>query len=86
LLIVYLYGILDIPTAGTEQKGTTMAPDDLLTTAQVRAILGISKVKMARLIAAGELHTQPDPLDGRVKLIRRSEVDALIARSSKKAA
>jgi hypothetical protein len=60
-----------------------MPPDDLLTTAQVRAILGIGKQKMAHLIASGELHTQPDPLDGRVKLIRRSEVDALIERSSK---
>ena len=60
-----------------------MTPDELLTTAQVRAILGISKVKMAQLIANGELHTQPDPLDKRIKLIRRSEVDALLGRSSK---
>ena len=60
-----------------------MTPDELLTTAQVRAILGISKVKMAQLIASGELHTQPDPLDKRIKLIRHSEVDALLARSSK---
>jgi hypothetical protein len=60
-----------------------MTADELLTTAQVRAILGVGKAKMARLIAAGELHTQPDPLDKRVKLIRRSEVDALLARSSK---
>lgn len=60
-----------------------MTPDELLTTAQVRDILGISKVKMAQLIASGELHTQLDPLDKRVKLIRRSEVDALLARSSK---
>jgi hypothetical protein len=60
-----------------------MPPDDLLTVAQVRAILGLSKRKMAQVIAAGELHTQPDPLDGRVKLIKRSEVEALLARSSK---
>jgi hypothetical protein len=38
---------------------------------------------MAALIASGDLHTQPDPLDKRIKLIRRSEVDALLARSSK---
>ena len=42
-----------------------MQPDDLLTTAQVREMLGISKKKMAALIASGELHTQPDPLDKR---------------------
>jgi excisionase family DNA binding protein len=63
-----------------------MKPDDLLTTAQVRAILGVGKAKMARLIATGELRTQPDPLDGRLKLIRRSDVDALLARSVKIAA
>jgi hypothetical protein len=60
-----------------------MPPDDLLTTGQVRKMLGVSRQKMAALIAAGELHTQPDPLDKRIKLIRRSEVDALLARSSK---
>jgi hypothetical protein len=60
-----------------------MSPDDLLTTGQVQRMLGISRRKMAALIASGELHTQPDPLDKRIKLIRRSEVDALLARSSK---
>jgi Helix-turn-helix domain len=60
-----------------------MPPDDLLTTGQVRKLLGISRQKMAALIASGELHTQPDPLDKRIKLIRRSEVDALLERSSK---
>jgi hypothetical protein len=60
-----------------------MPGDDLLTTGQVQGILGISRRKMAQLIASGELHTQPDPLDKRIKLIRRSDVDALLARSSK---
>ena len=60
-----------------------MQADDLLTTAQVRQMLGISKKKMAALIASGELHTQSDPLDKRIKLIHRSEVDALLERSSK---
>jgi hypothetical protein len=60
-----------------------MPPDDLLTTGQVRQLLGISRQKMAALIASGDLHIQPDPLDKRIKLIRRSEVDALLARSSK---
>jgi hypothetical protein len=60
-----------------------MPPDDLLTTGQVQRLLGISRRKMAELIATGELHTQPDPLDKRVKLIRRFEVDALLDRSSK---
>jgi excisionase family DNA binding protein len=60
-----------------------MPPDDLLTVGQVQQLLGISRRTMARLLASGELHTQLDPLDNRRKLIRRSEVDALLARSSK---
>ena len=61
-----------------------MPPDDLLTTGQVRKMLGISRQKMAALIASGELHTQgPTRWISAIKLIRRSEVDALLARSSK---
>jgi excisionase family DNA binding protein len=60
-----------------------MPTDDLLTTGQAQQLLGVSRRTMARLIATGELHTQMDPLDRRIKLIRRSEVDALLARSSK---
>ena len=60
-----------------------MPPDDLLTTGQVQRLLGISRRKMAELIASGELHTQSDPLDKRIKLIRRAEADALLERSSK---
>jgi hypothetical protein len=63
-----------------------MRPDDLLTAEQARKMLQISRRKMAQLIASGEIHTQPDPLDKRFKLIRRSEVDALMGRSVKIAA
>jgi hypothetical protein len=63
-----------------------MPGKDLLTKGQAQKLLGVSRRKIDELIATGELHTQPDPLDKRVKLIHRSEVDALIARSSKKAA
>jgi hypothetical protein len=65
------------------RKDDPMSGDDLLTTGQVQQLLGVSRRTMARLIATDELHTQPDPLDRRIKLIRRSEVDALLARSSK---
>jgi hypothetical protein len=40
--------------------------------------------KIAALIASGALPTQPDPLDERVKLIKRSDVEALAARSRSK--
>jgi hypothetical protein len=38
---------------------------------------------MAQLIATGALHVETDPLDARVKAIRRAEVEALLERSTK---
>lgn len=60
--------------------------DDLLTTEQARQLLKLSRRKMAQMIASGEIQTQPDPLDKRFKLIRRSDVDTLLGRSVKLAA
>jgi excisionase family DNA binding protein len=51
--------------------------EEFITVAQARELLGFSKVKMSRMIREGVLATVPDQWDGRVKLIRRSEVDAL---------
>jgi hypothetical protein len=61
-------------------------PDELMTVKEARALLGVGTRKIAALIASGTLPTQPDPLDERVKLIRRSDVDALLARSKKERA
>lgn len=63
-----------------------MAESDYITVGEARQILGISKKKMAQLIASGQLPTEPDALDKRVKRIRRADVDALAARSTKKVA
>lgn len=52
-----------------------------MTVAEAQRELGVSKVKMARLIREGALHATPDPLDKRFKLIPRAEVEALKARS-----
>jgi helix-turn-helix protein len=60
-----------------------MPGDDLLTLAQARKLLGVSRPKMVQLITTGALHVEKDPLDARVKAIRRAEVEALLARSSK---
>lgn len=59
----------------TTKKGATM------TVAEARALLGISPATMAKLIRQGELHAETDPLDKRYKLVKRSEVAALLARS-----
>ena len=61
-------------------------PEELMTVKEARALLGIGARKIAALIASGALPTQPDPLDERVKLIKRSDVDALLARSKREKA
>jgi hypothetical protein len=61
-------------------------PEGLITVGEARELLGVGKRKMAALIAAGTLPTEPDPLDKRIKLVRIADVDALRARSTKKVA
>jgi Helix-turn-helix domain len=61
-------------------------PDELMTVKEARTLLGVGTRKIAALIASGTLPTQPDPLDERVKLIKRSDVDALLARSKREKA
>ncbi len=53
-------------------------PNDLITAAEARALLGVSAVKMAQLLRDGHIRHFPDPLDKRVKLVSKSEVLALI--------
>jgi excisionase family DNA binding protein len=60
--------------------------DDLLTVGQARALLGVGKRKMAELLRSGALPSQPDVLDGRIKLVKRTAVDALLRQSKKEAA
>jgi hypothetical protein len=65
--------------------------DELLTVGQARELLGVGKRKMAELLKAGRegqpggLPSQPDPLDKRIKLVWRSDVEALRALSKKAA-
>jgi excisionase family DNA binding protein len=65
---------------------TAMAEEDYMTVAEAMEYLGIGNKKMAKLLKEGTLPWQPDPLDGRSKLINRSDVDVLMARSSRKGA
>ncbi len=57
-------------------------PADLITTSEARALLGVSAVKMARLIREGTIRHFSDPLDKRVKLISKAEVLSLKPRRS----
>ena len=56
-----------------------MTSSDLITVGEARGLLRVSKATMSRLIGEGVLHTQPAPLDKRVKLIKRADVERLQA-------
>ena len=55
---------------------------EYLTATQARDLLGVSQGKMTALIREGQLPTYPDPLNKRIKLIKKSDVAALLAQSA----
>ncbi len=56
-----------------------MEKEVYVTTSQATKMLGISTWKMAQLIRDGILKWKPDPLNKRVKLILKEDVERLIA-------
>ena len=52
--------------------------DVFITTRKAQELLGISKGKMTDMIERGEIKTYPDPLDKRVKLIKKADVEAIL--------
>ena len=59
-----------------------MAESEFWTVRQAREYLGVSRNKIAELIRNGVLHTEDSPLDKRVKMVRRRDVEALKAGSA----
>jgi DNA-binding MarR family transcriptional regulator len=53
-------------------------PSDLIKVTAARKLMGVSPMKMAQLIKDGLLRTYDNPLDKRVKLVSRAEVDSLL--------
>ena len=53
-------------------------PNDLIKVTAARKLMGVSPMKMAQLIKDGYLRTFDNPLDRRVKLVSRAEVDSLL--------
>ena len=49
-------------------------PSDLITANEARALLGVSRMKIASLLKMGLLKTYQNPLDRREKLVSRAEV------------
>ena len=52
--------------------------NELMKVMEVQRLLGVSKKKMASLLAEGTLPYTLDPLDKRVKLINRADVERLM--------
>lgn len=52
--------------------------DELMKVTEVQTLLGVSKKKMAAFLAEGTLPHVLDPLDKRVKLIKRADVERLM--------
>jgi len=50
---------------------------------EARKILGVSPNKMSKLVTDGTLHYEVDPLDQRVKLVPRADVERLKQHSRK---
>lgn len=59
-------------------KAVIPKDSELVTVAEARQILGISANKMSALIGSGALPYEQDPLDRRVKLVKRVEVEGLM--------
>ncbi len=59
------------------------ADGDMMTAKEARDYLGISGRKMSLLIEAHTFTVKDDPLDKRVKLIPRAEVEALAQKSGR---
>ncbi len=52
-------------------------PKDYMTMREAQEYLGISKVKISKLVKEGTLKTKGNPLDSRVKLVKREDVEKL---------
>jgi len=63
-------------------KSVNMNKSDLINVTAARKLLGISANKMAALIGSGTIPFEQDPLDHRVKLVSRKDVERLMQRSS----
>lgn len=52
-------------------------PRDLISVTEARRLLRVSRIKIAELIKKNVIRTFPYPLDRRVKLISKAEIEAL---------
>jgi len=60
--------------------------EQLIKVTEAQRMLGVSKKKMASLLAEGTLPFELDPLDKRVKLVKFADVERLMELKLRKAA
>ena len=52
-------------------------PDGFMTMAQARARLGVARATMVKIVRDAGIQVYDDPRDGRIKLVRVEDVEAL---------
>ena len=58
--------------------------DEYITATEATKLLGISQNKMAEMLKTGVLVWQPDPFNKRAKLIKRADVETLLANAPRR--
>jgi excisionase family DNA binding protein len=66
-----------------EQQHDPFEGEARMTVGEAIAYLGISQSKMARLLKNGTLPWRHDALDGRLRLIKRADVERLASMSTR---
>ena len=58
-----------------------MTENEYVTATEAARLLDVSKTKMAKLLRSGEIPYIPDPRNELAKLIKRSDIDAWLAKA-----
>src|SRR5260370_18351948 len=66
----------------TKSGGTHgMTENEYVTATEATRLLDVSKTKMAKLLRSGEIPYIQDPRNERAKLVKRSDIDAWLAKA-----
>ena len=61
-----------------------MQQEEYLTSTEAKQYLGVSEYKMARLLESGEIAWRQDPFKKHAKLIKKSDLDAWLAKAPRR--
>jgi hypothetical protein len=67
-------------SSGTSRKGRREKWPEKMKLSEARKFLGVSVSKMTSLVSSGKIAVEDDPLDRRVRLVRRSDLEKLLLR------